>query len=256
MNGRPDAALDAGLADLATAIEFPPTPPLAITVGVAIRERAAQRRPAWSWAPLRRGLVLGVVAALLAVGGVAALGIALGGLRLSFGEPTPGPLPSGVAAARALGEEVTLDEARRAAGFTLRVPALDDLGEPDGVFLREPPEGGQVSIVYGDRAGLPAGADGIGMVVTEFRADIGPDSFEKTIQQGTRVEPVQVNGLPGYWIAGGNHFYFYRDANGEVVETSLRLVGDALIWEEDGLTLRVEGAGSLDEALRIAGSLQ
>jgi nitrate reductase NapE component len=256
MSDRYDAGLEPALAELAAAIEFPPTPPLAAAVGVAIREGGMRRRRAWSWAPLQRGLVLGVLAALLAVGAVAALGFAVGGLRITFGEPTPAAIPSGVAADRAFGEEVTLAEAHSAAGFAVRQPILDELGEPDAVFLREPPRGGQVSLVYRDRPGLPAGRDGIGVVVTQFRADIGPDSFEKMIQQGTILEPVEVNGQPGYWIEGGEHFYFYRDATGEVVETSLRLVGNALIWEEDGLTLRIEGARTLDEAQRIAGSLE
>ncbi len=251
-----DASLEARLADLEGAVEFPPTPPLAALVGAAIREQARQGRPAWWWAPLRRGLVLGLLAAVLLVSAAAALGIALGGLRLTFGGPTPGPLPSGMAAERALGDEVTLDGARSAAGFMIRVPALEELGQPDGVFLREPPEGAQVSLVYGDRPGLPAGPDGVGVVVTQFRADIGPDSFEKAIQTGTRVEPVEVNGQPGYWIAGGEHYFFYRDADGQVVESTLRLVGDALIWEQDGVTLRIEGAGSLDDALPIAQSLE
>jgi hypothetical protein len=66
---------------------------------------------------------------------------------------------------------------------------------------------------------------------------------------------VSVSGAPGYWIEGGEHFFFYRDADGEVVDDTLRLVGTALVWEQDGLTLRVEGAPNLAAALRIAESL-
>jgi hypothetical protein len=66
---------------------------------------------------------------------------------------------------------------------------------------------------------------------------------------------VSVNEGPGYWIEGGEHFFFYRDADGEVVEDTLRLIGTALVWEQDGLTLRIEGAPSLRDALRIASSL-
>jgi hypothetical protein len=75
------------------------------------------------------------------------------------------------------------------------------------------------------------------------------------LNSGARVESVSVNGGPGYWIEGGEHFFFYRDADAEVVQDTLRLVGTALVWEQDGLTLRIEGASSLRDALRIAESL-
>jgi hypothetical protein len=92
--------------------------------------------------------------------------------------------------------------------------------------------------------------------VTEFAADIGPDTFEKMILEGTSVEPVTVNGRPGWWIEGGVHAFFYRDASGRMVDTTLRLVSSALIWEEDGLALRVEGAPDLAAAMRAAASLE
>jgi hypothetical protein len=40
------------------------------------------------------------------------------------------------------------------------------------------------------------------------------------------------------------------------VNTTLRLVTSALIWEEDGLAVRVEGAPDLQAALRVAASLE
>ncbi len=49
---------------------------------------------------------------------------------------------------------------------------------------------------------------------------------------------------------------FCRDASGRLVEETMRLVGDTLIWESMGLTLRVEGARSLEVARRIAASLR
>jgi hypothetical protein len=49
---------------------------------------------------------------------------------------------------------------------------------------------------------------------------------------------------------------FYRDASGRVVEETMRLVGDTLIRESMGLTLRGEGARSLEVARRIAASLR
>ena len=40
------------------------------------------------------------------------------------------------------------------------------------------------------------------------------------------------------------------------VESTLRLASDTLIWEEGGVTHRVEGAPSLADAVRVAESLE
>jgi hypothetical protein len=92
-------------------------------------------------------------------------------------------------------------------------------------------------------------------VVTQFRADIGPQTFEKVILSGTRVEPTAVSGSPAYWIEGGEHYFFFRDANGQVLDATIRLVGSTLMWERDGLTVRIEGAPSLADAVRVAESM-
>ena len=189
------------------------------------------------------------------VGIAAAVGIALGGLRLVFGPAAVSPLPTHLAGP-GLGEAMSLSEARRQAGFVLRVSGLPELGGPDLVYLAEPPAGGAVTLLYGDRDGFPADpATGIGLIVTQFRADIGPEIFEKLIDAGVRVTAAQVNGHAAWWVAGGEHFFFYRDADGRLVDSTLRLAGDTLVWEERGVTHRVEGAPSLEAALRVAESL-
>lgn len=249
-----DAGLDRELALLGAEIAIPSTPPLAAAVAGALRQR---RAPSRLGLRLSRGLVLAVLATLLLVGIAAALGIAMGGIRFVIGSGTPAPLPPGVAADRGLGRLVTLDEARSAVSFSIRLPADTPLGEPDHVYVSTlVPAGGRVALVYADRPGFPADTkSGIGVLITEFRADIGPDSFEKLIQQGVRVEEVSVNGATGYWVAGGQHFYYYRNADGAVVDDTMRLVGDTLIWEEAGLTLRIEGAPSLADAQQLAAAL-
>jgi hypothetical protein len=140
--------------------------------------------------------------------------------------------------------------------FTIRAPTDPALGQPDAVYLATVPDGGTVTMAWGDRPDYPAGADGLGVMVTEFLADIGPETFEKMILEGTQVESVTVNGRRGWWVEGGFHAFFYRDAEGQMVDTSLRLVNSALIWEEAGLALRVEGAPDLASAMRVAASLE
>jgi hypothetical protein len=113
-----------------------------------------------------------------------------------------------------------------------------------------------VTLAWGDRPGYPAADDGIGLVITEFEADIGPSTFEKMVDEGSTVQAVTVNGLPGWWVAGGTHFFFYRDPDGKIVETTIRLVGSALLWEEEGLVIRIEGAPNLEAAQKVAASLE
>ena len=47
------------------------------------------------------------------------------------------------------------------------------------VYLAPVPAGGTVTLAWGDRPSFPADEDGIGLVITQFRADIGPETFEK-----------------------------------------------------------------------------
>ena len=211
------------LDDLGTAVAFPATPPIAAFV--ADRLRQPSRRP-WLGRPVSRALVLALLATVLLVGIAAAIGIALGGLRVVFG-PAPSPLPS-MLAGPGLGEPTTLAEARDT-----------------------------VTFLYRERDGFPADpSTNVGLIVTQFRADIGPEVFEKLVNSGVRVTATHVGDRDAWWIAGGEHFFFYRDAQGNVVDTTLRLAGDTLIWEEAGVTHRVEGAPSLADAIRVAESLE
>ncbi|HEY8772690.1 MAG TPA: hypothetical protein VIM66_05935 [Candidatus Limnocylindria bacterium] len=246
--------LDERLRDLRTAVAFPPTPPLVDLVSSALR-RPTRRRFGLG-RPISRGVAVALLATLLLAGIAAAFGFGLGGLRLTFGPASLSPLPSFVVGP-GLGHPTSLADARSEVGFTLRVPGLTELAQPDAVYLAEPPAGGAVTLLYGQRSAFPADpASGIGLVVTQFRADIGPDIFEKLIGSGVSVIPSQVNGNAAWWIAGGDHPFFYRDANGRVVDTTLRLAGDTLIWEEGGVTHRVEGAPTLAKAILVAESLE
>lgn len=253
MPDQPLPTLEARLADLAAAVAFPATPPLAALVG----ERLQRPLPRLGFGrPVSRGLALAIAATLLLVGIAAAVGIALGGLRLVFGPAAFSPLPS-LVAGPGLGEPTSLGEARTQVTFTLRVPSLPALGEPDLVYLAEPPKGGAVTLLYGARPGFPAGAEtAVSLIITQFRADIGPEVFNKLIEASVTVTATRLHGVPAWWVAGGDHFFFYRDAAGRMVDTTLRLAGETLIWEEAGVTHRVEGAPSLAEALRVAESLE
>src|SRR5205809_4516872 len=117
---RDEEALASALADLAGAVAFPPTPSIAAAVGSQVRTLRARRRAwplPWVGWTLARSAGLALVALLVLAAAAVAFGIVIGGLRITFAPGTPPPLPSGVVQSRAFGVEVSLDEARRRAGF-------------------------------------------------------------------------------------------------------------------------------------------
>jgi hypothetical protein len=256
---RDEDALASALAELAYAVAFPPTPHLASAVGAQLREQSpmvGRRLLPWSGWRLGRSVAFALVALLVLAGAAVAFGIVFGGLRITFAPGTPPPLPSGVVQSRAFGTEVGLDEARRRAGFKVLLPSLADIGQPDHVYFLDVPSGGTVSLVWGSRRGYPADTNGVGLVITEFQATVDEQVWEKMLFDGTTVTHTLVGGQKALWVAGGEHTFFYRDASGRQVDSSLRLVGDTLIWQRDGLVLRVEGAPGLESATTIADSLR
>jgi len=155
------------------------------------------------------------------------------------------------------GERVTLEEARRRVTFTLRAPASARLGAPDDVYLDRSDGTDRVSLVYRARAGMPASrVAGITALVVEFRGTVDAQLFGKAAGPDTRIEPVSVGGAAGYWLEGAPHLFFYRDGGGAVRDETLRLAGNTLIWEDGGVTLRLEAEVSRDEALQIAASFR
>jgi len=68
------------------------------------------------------------------------------------------------------------------------------------------------------------------------------------------VEQVQVHGHDGMWIAEP-HTIAYLDRAGHFKYDTVRRAGPVLLWERDGVTYRVEGPHTLDEAMTIANSI-
>ena len=251
-----DDVLGSELRALADTLEWPLTPPIAAAVRAQVAAEPAPRK-AWvgCWRPARHALLLAVLAILLAVGAAVGIGFALSGLRLHFGGPPPGsPLPQSVVAQRGFGARTDLPTATSRLG-SLLVPDASVLGDPDHVYYEDRTRA--VAMAWGARPGLPADpASGVGIVITEFRADITPGTFEKVLHEGALLQRTAVSGRPAYWLAGGEHFFFFRGPNGEPIDSTIRMVATTLMWEADGLTLRIEGAPTMADAVRIAESMR
>ena len=251
------------LTDIGAHIEWP-EPPTAFAARVAgkLEGQPARRHPLRRFVPVA-GALAGLVVMLLTFspGTRAAVAdfLGIGGVRIERVAPRDIPTPA-IGGTFDFGERVSLDEARSRVGFDVLVPTLSGLGEPDEVYLSpRRPFGGLVALVYGARPGFePDPVTDVGVLITQFEARLEAegDFFKKLAGPATTIRRVEVNGNEGYWLSGGAHSFFYRDADGNVVQESLRLVANVLLWEQGALTMRIETTGSLQGALDIATSLR
>jgi hypothetical protein len=283
-----DTALEGALRSLGDGIVWPTAAPTAAgdaTTGPDIATRVRVRltdtsrpraRRGWlprGWRPVRRSLLLALIA-LLALAIVAgAAGLWLPGLRLSFGggptpptpaptvrpgaSPTPSPLaPSAPGAGLRLGQLTTLDQVEATTGIPVRLPADARLGPPDAVWI-DPPRGNQLAYVWGSRPDLPATNEpGIGLVLMRFDGTTDPGFYQKVIGSGTHIEAVDVAGHDGFWITGDPHFFFYTRDGQQFFEEDRRWVGDALIWSDGTTTFRIESGLNRDATIAIAESIE
>jgi hypothetical protein len=139
------------------------------------------------------------------------------------------------------GQLVGREEAERRAGFE-----LVDLGKPDGIYIRSDRV---VSVVYGP-AKRPR------LVLTQLRGGIWGGFLKKVGSRGTRVEPVTVDGQPGLFVSGGEHFVMFLDENGLISDEETYLAGTVLLWNRGDLLLRLEGDLTQAEAQRLAESVE
>jgi hypothetical protein len=155
---------------------------------------------------------------------------------------TPFPTaPQGGARFEAFAREVTRAQVA-ALGIPMRLPG--SLGEPDRLWHID----GGPDIVIADYGDIQ-----VWQMVYEGDYFIG----KGIAGGGDVVQEVRVNGHPGYWVRGGERIVSIREADGRVVTGTQRTVtASALLWSAGNLYTRIEGAGSLEAALDLAGELR
>ncbi len=168
----------------------------------------------------------------------------IGGVRIEF----VGQLPA-VTENRApsIGVPVSLAEARARVGFRVLVPG-GDIGLPDAVYV------GHFSV---DEATLLYGRPRqIRLLLTEVAGRLNLRFAAKFIRGDAHVLRLTVAGRPALWIEGAPHEFVFVTPAGQVASAPLRLDKNTLLWQRDGLLLRLEGDLDLAHALRIARSLR
>ena len=144
----------------------------------------------------------------------------------------------------ALGQRVSLGEARRSAGFDLL--ELDE--RPDRVYLGPR---GTVWFLYG----RPAAVRLLVAQTPELRVE-EQLILKKLVGAGTQVEEATVRGVPAYFLSGEPHVVMLLDEHGIPYQETARLARDVLVWQERGRTIRLEGDFTRAEAQALAESLR
>ncbi len=236
--------LEQRLQALGAALDVPLAPDTvpAVLAGLPARRRRRHRRPA------RRVIAVTFAAMLLLVGAAMAVPpsrdailrvIGLRGVSIKR-VPRLAPLPAGekTGARLRLGQPIPVASAGRAAGFTALLPP-----HPSGAYIGHDVPGGRISILIGR------------VLITEFRGASRPIVF-KTIDPGTEMQPIRVDGAQGVYLSGAPHQVLFATANGQIRTDRVRLAGNVLIWQQDRVIVRIEGVRTLAQALAIARSLR
>ncbi|NJD27794.1 MAG: hypothetical protein FIA92_05800 [Chloroflexi bacterium] len=255
-----DADLELALRDLGRSLETRP-PRVDLARAARLRLEAPAARSRWIASlgrrPVRRAVLIALAALLVLAGLAAALGFGLPGLRIIFVGETASPPVGSPFETLDLGRLVPLESLDAEARFDVLVPEGVGLDGPIAAVQDLRPGVRQASLVYPPTPRHPAGnVPSVGILITQLPGSIDEELVVKFIQRVTTFERVTVDGQPGYWIAGGLHAIGYLDADGEVVVDSIRLTGNVLAWNANGVTYRIEGARDLETARSIAAALR
>jgi len=162
-------------------------------------------------------------------------------------------LPPGLGTTFRLGNDVSLDEARGQAPFTVMAPS--GLGPPSKNYVGEP-IADALTLVWPPSTQTPEVAgSGVGLLLTEYPGSVDQVLLEKRLDPTTSVDVVNVGDVAGYWISGGRHELFYLGPDGQGRPDTTRLAGNTLIWSKDGVVFRMESSLDRATAVQIASGL-
>jgi hypothetical protein len=247
--------VDGQLRELGRWLDVPPESDVVTAVRARLRTAGSIGRPhrrLWQAAAVLAVVV--TVAAGIVVASPQVRAALLDVLRIGSVEVHPGRAPTSTRSPARLPPVVglhptTLTAAERSADFHVYVPAAP-LQRPDEVLVENGPRPTYVALRY--RAGPgrpPVSTGGLAVQIDEIAGD-STRFFEKYLDRAS-ARRVGVGGAPGVWI-DGPHELIVVDRAGEVRVEQPRLATRTLVWQRDGVTLRLEGDLTLPQALAIA----
>ncbi|MFI5833428.1 hypothetical protein ACIA5A_07090 [Micromonospora sp. NPDC051300] len=233
--------LERELRDLGAWLEPAASPEVVDRVRARLAAPPRRRWRYWMAATLAATLV-----AVLPPGRAAVAGAVTGLLRFAGvvvdTSATPAP-PTGTPSPLPGQRPVALVEAQRQVRFPIRVPTR--LGPPERVLVADPDGAGAYRV-----ASLFWRAGALRLDAFDGTLDI---AFHKQAA-GADVTFTQVHGDFAIWV-GGPHALAYVDRGGTVRVATARPAAATLIWQDAGVSYRLEGDLTQGEALDVAGSL-
>lgn len=225
------------------------------TAPTAAHRRAARGVTGWRRIAVVVGVVLLVATVVVAANPATREAVAdwlgIGAVEIQYSDGPPAPVVTHLD----LGDQVTLRDASRLARFAVRRPRA--LADPAAVYTRRIGNWSEVTLLWPPDEQLPPTAEtGVGLLLTELRGGLEPAILKKLVGGEARLQEVEVRGAPGYWISGAPHTLVYRTPDGAEIAIETRLAGNVLLWEQGGITYRVESALDLGPARRIAESVR
>jgi hypothetical protein len=156
-----------------------------------------------------------------------------------------------------LGQRVSVATVSQAAGFAVPLPRTGQLGGPDEAYLLDGGDHQIVTLVWRHADDIPMSpASNAAVIFSVFQG--GPpqvEYLEKILFQGSRAHKVVVNGDLAVFV-DGPQTVLYQSTNHDVEEAQSRLSGNSLIWQQDGLTFRLESALGQQASVAIAESVR
>ena len=247
------SGIDALLRSSGAAFSYPRTPDIATRVRarldsepypVSIMERvcAAMRRPLFRVATALLLVAVVAVASALAIPqsreALADL-FGLSSVKLEVG-PVEGPPPP-ILSPNSFASPATLTSAQEAVAFEIRLPVKNGVRIlPEAVYLQ-----------------------GIGIVILSYESEdfdlyqASTGFFGKGLPDADLARESAVHGQPAIWIESGGHIARSLDADGKLlIETERTVERGTLLWEEGGISYRLETGLSEGEAILLAESLR
>ena len=152
------------------------------------------------------------------------------------------------------GTGVSESEAEVTVGFDLKRPI--DLPPPDSVQLVSWGGGQQVAMIWNESEELPEVFEtGVGLLLIQFEARVDEQLLLKAASQETLIEPVEVNGVRGYFFSRAPHTVYFESPDRLIASDTIRLAGNVLIWMSDGVTYRMESDLGRERSIELAESL-
>ena len=247
------------LIDISKGMDYPPTPDIAGFVTARLRPAKSPRllSKAWAWS-LTIVLILLLSLLLIPPARAAILEFIQIGIVRIFPqpvEPTVVPNPTFEAPITAtpisslpfletIAGKTTLEDAQEKVNYPILLPTYPtDIGEPDHVYIQNA-DGDMTILVWMDSQNPES--------VLMSLHFIPPGSWAITKVSPTVIEETSVNGVRAIWAVGP---YPLRFTNGDLEFTRI-VNGNVLIWANDTITYRLETDLSLEEAIKVAESLQ